>query len=763
MNSFLNRLFLLSIKFPGRVCFVIFISVIAIASGLFQLQISNDFRVYLSKNNPQLQAFEEFEDNYVKSNSATFVVTAKEGDIFTKQGLLLIESLTQEAWQVSFSYRVSSLTNYLYTAANEDDIDTHFLVENAEALLPEELHKIRQIALQEKRLVKNWLTADGKLGLVVIHLNLPQDNANASLDVTRQMESIRDKYRAKYPQFDIKNGGSTAFNATLARAVAHDISTLLPLSYVIIFLGLLFFFRSFIATTAIFILISSCLLVTFGFFGWISPTLTPIAGFAPSILLSIMVADSVHILVSYQHELYETNDKKQAIINSLKINFSPVLITSITTIIGFLSLNFSASPPYQDLGNMVALGVLIALVFSLLLLPSLMMLLPKPNSNQKRQRYIFSQFSQWVIFRKRGLLIFTTLLTIALVVYIPNNKIRDNWAEYFDDSFEIVRLVNKIDGYLTGINALEYSFASNAEEGIFAPEYLHQLDQFEQWFREQPKVFDVKSLSLLMKDLNQVMHADQAEWYRTPESSELAAQYLLFYEFGLPEGMGLNNLITIHKDASRFTVSVSNSGSDELLALDAKAQNWLKQNAPALKAEPATGLGVVFAHIAQRNIKSLLIGTFVALVGISLVLMLVLKSFKYGLISLVPNIIPAALAYGFWGAFFGYVDISLSIVACSTLGIVVDDTVHFLHKYIYARKQGKSAEESVQSAFARVGGALVTTSCVLAGGFIILAFSNMNTSAAIGVLMAVTLIFALIVDFLLLPPLLLFFDKTNRN
>jgi len=197
--------------------------------------------------------------------------------------------------------------------------------------------------------------------------------------------------------------------------------------------------------------------------------------------------------------------------------------------------------------------------------------------------------------------------------------------------------------------------------------------------------------------------------------------------------------------------------------MDQKAQAWLKVNAPAIKATEATGLGVVFAHIAQRNITSLMIGTILALVGISIVLMLVLKSFKYGLISLVPNIIPAAMAYGLWGMTYGYVDISLSIVACSTLGIVVDDTVHFLHKYIRARRSGLNATDSVREAFQRVGLALLTTSVVLASGFMILAISHMNTSATIGLLMGTTLIIALLVDFLLLPPLLLFLDRDKSE
>ncbi len=761
-SGFKSRLINWIVDHPQSILLTTVLIVALFALGLTNLSISNDFRVYLSEDNPQLIAFDSFENNYVKSDSATFVVTAKQGDLFTKQGLTLIHELTQRSWLVEYAYRVSSLTNYQYTQSSNDEINTNYLVDDPKTLDIDSLQATREIALSEKRLLHSIIPPDGKLTVILINLYLDKEKPNASISVTQEMESIRDEFRVRYPNFQIDNGGSTAFNTTLARAVESDLSHLMPLSYAIIFIGLFFFLRSFSGTSAIFILITTCLICTFGFFGWVEPVLTPIAGFAPSILLSIMVADSVHVLITYFHQIEKGDSKPQAIRASLGLNFMPILVTSLTTIVGFLSLNFSTSPPYRDLGNMVAFGVLIALMFSLFFLPSVMMLLPLKQTKSSRLNFSFIRFSNFVIGKKRDVVLFISVLVIALALFIPNNKLSDNWSNYFDDSFPIVKLVARIDGYLTGVNALEYSFESTTGKGIFDPEYLRQLDEFESWYLSQNKIVSVKSLTQLMKDLNQVMHDDDASWYRVPETSELAAQYLLFYEFGLPEGLGLNNLVTIHKDASRFSVSMSYAGSEELLAMDQNAQTWLKRNAPAIKAVPATGLGLVFANIADRNITSLLFGTLLALVGISIILMMVLKSFKYGLISLVPNIIPATMAYGLWGLTFGYVDISLSIVACSTLGIVVDDTVHFLHKYILARKSGLNAENAVKESFSRVGLALITTTAVLAGGFSILAISHMNTSAAIGILMSITLIFALMVDFLLLPALLLYFDKNTR-
>lgn len=738
--------------------------ILLLSSGILNLSISNDFRVYLSKDNPQLIAFEQFEDNYVKSDSATIVVTARQGDIFTNDGLRLLTEITERLWLVEHVYRVNSLANYQHLSSVDDEIISNPLIPSQSAYSASEVHKIREIALQEKRLVKSMVSADGTITVAVANMQLPKEQSNVSIETTKKLINIRDDLREKYPNFNIDNGGSTAFNSTLANAVKADLTTLIPLSYSLIFIGLLIFLRSLTATFVIFLLISTCLISTFGVVGWTDPVLTPIAGFAPSILLSIMVADSVHVLISFFQLLNTGQSKPTAISNSLKINFMPIFLTSLTTIIGFLGLNFSSSPPYQDLGNMVAIGVFFALLFSLFLLPCLILVLPISAPKAPQSRTTLSiRFAHFVIHNKKSLLVAVSILVLFLSSAISNIRLTDNWAKYFDDSFPIVQLVNRIDGRLTGINSLEYSLQPSQGLSIFDPAYLKQMDQFEHWFLSQEKVVNTNSLSGLMKSLNKVMHDDSSNWYRIPETREQAAQYLLFYEIGLPQGVGLNNLVTIHQTASRFSVSVKDSGSDELLALDQAAQNWLKSNAPSIRNSEATGLGMVFAHIAQRNIVSLLSGTLLILISISVLLMGVMHSFKLGLISLVPNIIPAAMAYGLWGLNFGYVDISLSIVACSTLGIVVDDTVHFLHKYQLAKQAGKSAAEAVVSTFSRVGLALLTTTIVLSSGFIVLAVSHMNTSAAIGMLMAITLVFALIVDFLLLPPLLLYLDKSNSD
>lgn len=239
---------------------------------------------------------------------------------------------------------------------------------------------------------------------------------------------------------------------------------------------------------------------------------------------------------------------------------------------------------------------------------------------------------------------------------------------------------------------------------------------------------------------------------------ELTAQFTLMYEMSLPKGMDLNNQVSSDKAGTRVQLALHNLSSIELLALEDKFAKWFEDNAPSYKVEGSSP-AVMFAHVGQNNIYSMLEGTAWALLLISLLLIFALRSLKLGLLSLIPNIIPMAVAFGIWAIFQGQVGMGLSVVTGMTLGIVVDDTVHFLSKYLRARREkGLDSHEAVKYAFQTVGMALTVTTIVLVLGFLVLGMSHYVMNSHMGILTAITLAAALIIDFLLLPPLLMLLE-----
>jgi len=437
----------------------------------------------------------------------------------------------------------------------------------------------------------------------------------------------------------------------------------------------------------------------------------------------------------------------------------PVSLASLTTMIGFISLNFSDAPPFQQMGTTVAAGVFYSYLLAITMLSALLSKLPLTPGN-RRPVISLQTPGQWVVKKSKGLVVGMCLLIVLLVSLIPLNELNDTPLHYFDDSYAFRRDTDFVSENLTGSYKLEYSLEAKETGGISDPAFLRRISDFTDWFRQQDNVVHVSSLTDIMRRLNMNMHSDDPSFYRLPDERELAAQYLFLYEMSLPYGLDLNDQINIDKSALRMTVSIKTISNKEILQLDAAAGAWLRDNAPEISTQGGTGQPVMFSHLTKRNVIALTIGALLALVSVSFLLVFAFRSIKFGVISLIPNLVPAAMGFGLWGVFNGEVGLPLSVVSGMTMGIVIDDTVHFLSKYLRARReQGLSSEDAVVYAFRTVGGALLVTSIILIAGFAVLSLSGFQINSAMGTLTSIVIAFALLADFLFLAPLLVLLDR----
>jgi len=463
------------------------------------------------------------------------------------------------------------------------------------------------------------------------------------------------------------------------------------------------------------------------------------------------------------YEMRQGADKRTAIARSIKINLQPIFLTSVTTAIGFLSMNFSDSPPFRDLGNLVAIGVMLAFVFSITIFPALLTVLPvRVKVRPENKKDIMAKLADFVIAKRKALLPITSVLILASVMFIPNNELNDDFVKYFDESVPYRAATDFMQDNLSGMMVVEISVKTGTPSGINNPEYLNTVSDFSDWLRARAETDHVNTITDTLKRLNKNMHGDDPSWYRLPESQEMSAQYLLLYEMSLPYGLDLNNQLDVDKSSSRIVLTLKNMTSNELINVEHDMIEWFAKHAPQYDVDFASP-SLMFAHIGQRNITSMLIGTTLALILISILLGFALKSWRFGLISLLPNLAPAAIGFGIWGLYSGQVGLGLSVVIGMTLGIVVDDTVHFLSKYLHARRdKNANTKEAVHYAFDNVGRALWVTTFVLVAGFTVLAQSTFKMNADMGFLTALTIFVALVVDFLFLPPLLMLLDKRKN-
>lgn len=729
-------------------------------AGGAKLGFDGDYRVFFKKDNPQLVAYEALQKKYTQDDNVLIVIEPKDNEIFNPKTLKAIEELTTQSWQVPFSTRVDAITNFQHTYANEDDLYVEDLVTNALDKTTTEVTKIKRVALSEPLLVHRLLNEKGTVAAINVTVQLPGEDVSENPMIVAHVRSMVEEFEQKYPELQTHLSGMVMLNSAFFEASQRDSTTLIPLMFLAILVTIFLSTRTLSGTFVSLLVIIFSIVCGMGFAGHLGIKLTPPSGAAPIIIMTLAVADSIHILITMIQGMRKGLGKREAIIESLRVNFMPVFITSLTTIIGFLSMNTAEVPPFRDLGNITAVGMTGAFLFSVTLLPALMSLLPvriKQNTQTDGANGGFYHKIADTVIGKRWATLSASIAVITLLGYFAYNiELNDEFVKYFDRSVTFRQDTDFINDNLTGIYNAEFSLAAGEPGGINNPEYLSKLEGFEKWLEQQPEVVHVNAYSEVARRVNRSMHGDDQSYYRVPTNREEAAQYLLLYELSLPFGLDLNNQINVDKSETRLTATYVNMPTRDMINLTQRAESWLVNNTPDYMHTKGISPTMMFAYLSRTQILSLISGNLIAIGLITLVLTFALRSIKHGLLSLIPNLTPAIVGFGLWALLGGTINVGISIVFGMTLGIIVDDTIHFLTKYLRARREhGYSAADAVRYAFDTVGRALVVTTIVLMSGFVILSQSSFGMNEGMAKVTTIIIISALIIDFLMLPAILL--------
>ncbi len=747
---------------PWWVLALTLLGTVCALGGLRHLSLTTDYRAYFGPNNPELQALEAFEHQFEQKETLIIALAARDGDMFSPVKLEALRELTAAGWTLPYALRSESLANYQHSRAEGDDIIVEALVPDG-AISPAQASAIRDIALHSDELVNRFISADGTVAAVVINTPLPHRNLDEEVpEVANAVRALKQRFATDFPSVSMHASGVVMLNDAMAQTTAYDLSHLFPLTFLLIFVGLVIYFRALLPAVITQLVIQIAALSAYGIAGWLGIVLTAASMSAGLIVTTLAVADCVHLLVSWRKRIDAGDDKRQAMLESLRINTLPVFLTSVTTAIGFLSLYFSDSPPFRDLGFIVAAGVGFAFVAALFTLPALVMLLPVQVKVRPIGRAWTAQLADFTIQQQKPLLYLGGAVILLLAAGITHNRFGDNYAEYFDPRISFRQDTDFINQRLTGMQTLQFQLHAQEPGGINDPAFLTRLAAFQDWFAAQPETRKTVSIADLHRRLNRTMHGDDPAWHRLPDDQLLAAQYLFFYEMSLPQGLSLNTMFDPDKQLTRLIVLLDTIDAGALAELNDRALSWLQRNQPEwfYDAHGGVGVSLMFARISERNFRSMMSGLAVAVVLICGLMVVLMRSPRIGLISIIPNLAPGLMAFGIWGYSVGVIGISLAVVGSMTLGIVVDDTIHFLSKYLRARREaGLSPEDAVRYAFDTVGSALLLTSVILLGGFLTISLSAYQLTAYMGLLTSITIALALAADFLFLPPLLLRLDK----
>jgi len=735
-------------------CFASLVMCLLLGAGMTFTTFDTSLSELLSEDNPQLDELEEMAQRFPSPLTATFAFTSGTDDAVFNQRLLgAIRDLQDSYTAVPGATRMSSILNYrspqfnfqLFERASED----YSAAELAELVTP---------ALSDPVLTSTLLTAD--VNVTFANLFLDSGNIDAGrTQIAAALLDLTDQLRTRNPDVDIYVNSELLFEQASRDAMVRDLTTLLPAVILICVLTICWCFRSLIIGACILCQALLALVTTVGIAGYTGLSFNTVTVIAPLIVVIISVAHSVHIISLYKKYLHRHEKAIDSIKESIRYNFKPVLLASITTAIGFLSLNLSSSPAIQDFGRVVAIGIGAAWLLSFTLLPSLLVFASSISRQEdistdamlphKLASWIAKFWPRW----DRTLFIGGSALALVTCLMLPLNETDFDRLDFIQSDSEIGDYYDMLTERLEQGPSLVYGVATDVPEGAIEPALLHQVDDFSDWLRSLDEVENVGSLVEVVKTIHLSRGGQDPAYYRIPDDVNAIAMDLGAYQSIEYEDFPLDSFLDRDASTMRLVVSAGALSNQQLIDLDNRIQQKFSQDFPSGRLIQGSGV-IVFANMDDQVTVELLQGYSLSLVLITLTLIVGFRSFYFGLLSVGPNLLPAVMVFGLWGLFVGQLDPFVMMLFSISIGLVVDDTVHILCHYLDYRAQGSNVTDAFNSSLATAGPALIVTTAVLAlGTTILIAASTLYFQQAARLLVPIVIL-ALVLDLLYLPTVL---------
>ena len=741
---------------------LVIIVVCLLATGLTKLTFNPDLETYFPEGHPAVIRYNEIDDMFIPTDNLIIAVHSNEGTLFNGDSLKVIEELTRKSWTIPYSVRVDSLTNYSYVKSVNDDLIVEPFIEEAEKKSIEFIEKRKDLVAGEDIIYKSLISEDKKTSVVSIIVDPPGPNKeDQNSELINYILGFIEPIKESNENLDIRLLGNPYLDYISPRIVKAEMPVVMPLMLLLIFLIVFLMIRSYVAVLATFVVILMSLIATFGSIGILGNPLNQMVTTIPILIITLALADCIHLFSIYFQNRIKGISSKESMEKSLEMNIQPLFLTTISTCIGFLCLNFIEVAPLRDFGNAVAIGIGFAFIFTIFFIAPIVSFFEVKTASKVTKQTRFSTSVGSFILKNGNKLIFSiTSISFLILLCIPMNELDENPTQMYAEGFtsfssDTLWLDEKLSVTFP-VNFL----ATNEEGQVSDPDFLKILDKFSVWLEEREQVNHVTSLANNMKNLNKSMHGDDPEWKKIPENADLSAQYLFFYEMSLPMGLDLNSSISQDRKSTKISATLKDMSSNEFKEFNNEVLGYLQQNNLENMISEPSSFRVIFTYMVEAIVNSLLYGLFIGILLITLIIGLFFRSYLLPALSIFPNILPIGMGFGLWGLFVGDVGFMVAVGMGSTLGVIVDFTVHFLSKYELARKEfKKSVEESVIYSFETVGFALIIMTVVLALGFSVLNLVTFIPIQDFAKFSVICFIGGLIINFLFLPNLLMKFDK----
>lgn len=733
--------------------------ILALSLGLSQFTSKNDVRIWFDENDPKLDTLNYLEKTFGNDETLVIAVELKDGatgDLFTPERMKVIQKITESAWQIPQVIRVESLANYNFVTSEEDEIIVEPFI--GERLEEDFLRQRQAIAIKDPAIKGYLVDKNSKLALIFAHLVSSNVQTLKYKSIVKEARELLKEHEGGDLSFYLT--GKAALNYGFEEVSMGDVQTILPLLLLLIVGYLYYVFRSLKAMVLPFCIVFTTVTATLGLGFWLGIHFSAILAILPIILVAIGIADSVHIMVNFFQFRGQQQEKSLAIENTIKKNFVPTFLTSFSTSIGLFSLMATKLIPIKHLGLLAGIGCMLAWLFTMFFLIPLLLKIDykiPPIFVEKKTSSLLSQKFFHLIKSYRLPIVLVTFLFAGFSLYMAKD-IRTNADpdSYFSEEAEISKANEAVKRHVGGSAGPDLIIDAGGVDKAKDPNFLKKVSEFNQWLRSLEPVNNTVSVLDIIKKMNQVLHNNQEDYYKIPESQNEVAQYLFLYTLSVPPGMDINNRISLDYSALRISLLWTVYDTQTWAIYRDKIKAKAKELGLDLKI---AGKANLFQDMIDYVVETFIRSIFMAMAFVALCLTLFFGSLKIGLISLIPNVLPLTFGAATMALFGMDLNLGTSLVASVCLGIAVDDTIHFLSNYYKHEALGWDQEKNITTIFEYTGSALIITTLILSSAFGLYIFGDFLPNVNFGILCAVTLMAALLVDLIFLPAFMLMLKK----
>ena len=728
--------------------FVWAVAIILISLGVIgasRIETSFDTRVFLGDGNTHFATLNDFEAQFGRSSTVYFLTEYNDHLVTDPTYVEALNAILRRAEQLRFSRKVESLVNYPIPISDENDVlRTEYLLayavdESSPAVL--ERHEI------QGSLVSESLTIAG----TIVSFDLPIGQPGLVRELYTDLIELTSSVEHDFPGLRVRMTGEVPLMYSFGLAAEEDAGSLVPLSVLVVLTLGLWCLRDWWFLFCLSVVVLTSVLMSLGLYGFAGYDFNSTTAILPIVLLVVLTANGMHFLWGIRHEIGVGNSIDKSIGEAKKKYGMPVLLSGATTAMGFFLMNSADAPPFRQLGTFSGIGVLIGTALILLWLPHAIRF-RHPRTSRYRLNTVETLSRQlYLLGRVRWVLGSFIVLCLFMLIGLTRIEIDDDFVSYFDDRYQIKTDSRFASIHLGGPNYLEFWIDSGYPEGTLNGAFINVVKDFSLWLRDRDSVSNVYSIVDPLEDLSLQLDGRPLSQLATDEVSQL----LLLYELGLPRGHAVGERLDNERRSLRVSALLNIGSSAEIIALEGESLAWFNSRVGGETYDMiVTGINIPTAYMSYQNTTDIVFSLLIMLLIVTVGLGIGYRRLSVFVVSMIAISLPIAVGFGTWGWFVGQIGLASSAIMAITIGVVIDDTIHIIHRYIRLRKEAASHEQLVLNVMGQISPPIVTTSLMLSVGFSVLAFSGFGVNVALGICTGVIVLYALLVNLFFVPLLL---------